>query len=89
MSRRNGCLMVSGWAQAHQKPFIVEEFGFQQSLGDQARAAAYAHMYAWCRSHHAMGLVSWNLGTELAPTSYEVSPQTPLTWAAVQGNTPC
>jgi len=80
--------MVSAWAQAHQKPFLVEEFGFKQSTGDQARAAAYADIDAWSRAHGAQGLVFWNLGTELAPTSYDVSTGTPLTWAVVQQYAP-
>lgn len=30
------------------------------------------------------GVGFWNLGYQLAPTSYEVSPSTPLTFAAVR-----
>ncbi len=80
--------MVSAWAQEHHKPFLIEEFGFQQKLGDAARAEKFTDIYNWGRDHHAVGLVAWSLGTENAPTSYDFSDQTPLTWAAVQQHAP-
>ena len=80
--------LVSAWAAAAHKPFTVEEFGFHQSLGDQARAAAYQRMYDLGRQYNATTMVLWNLGLELAPSSYEVNAATPLTWSTVIQNAP-
>ena len=62
---------------------MIEEFGFRQDLGDQARAAAFSATYALGRGQGAAGMVFWNLGPELLPGSYDVSPATPAVWAAV------
>ena len=80
--------MVSQWAASNNKPFTIEEFGFLQSSGDASRAAAYQNMYNLARQYHVTTMVFWNLGPEIAPTSYEVSPQTPLTWNVIVQNAP-
>jgi Cellulase (glycosyl hydrolase family 5) len=74
---------VAAWTGQRRKPLTVEEFGFQQSLGDAERAAAFRDVYALARRLDAAGTVFWNLGPELAPNSYDVSPATPATWSAV------
>lgn len=76
--------LVAAWAAAHGKPWIVEEFGFKQSVGDSVRAANYARVYTEATAHGAVGVVCWNLGPEVASRSYDVNPQTPQTWAVVQ-----
>src|SRR6185437_465322 len=75
---------VSAWAAQHDKPFILEEFGFRQAMGDQVRAAAFADLATRALAADAAGIGFWNLGPEVAPTSFEVSPATPLTWQVVQ-----
>jgi hypothetical protein len=70
------------------KPIIDEEFGWQQNAGDAQRAQLYDTMVAQLRSMGFAGSSFWNLGYQLAPTSYEVNPSTPLTFAAVAGNAP-
>jgi hypothetical protein len=76
--------MVAAWAHTHNKPLLIEEFGFRQALGDKARAQAYADLYREQKSYNAGGTIFWNLGMEVAPNSFDVNPDTPLTWAAVQ-----
>jgi hypothetical protein len=76
--------MVAAWAAQAGKPFMLEEFGFRQSLGDAARAAAFADIVQRAHAAGAAGLGFWNLGPEVASQSYDISPATPLTWQAVQ-----
>lgn len=76
--------MVAAWAAQQSKPFMLEEFGFRQNMGDAARAAAFADIAQRARAVGAAGLGFWNLGPEVAPQSYDISPSTPLTWEAVQ-----
>ncbi len=80
--------MVSQWAASNSKPFTIEEFGFLQGSSDAARASAYQNMYNLARQYHVTSMVFWNLGPEIAQTSYEVSPQTPLTWNTILQNAP-
>ena len=75
---------VAAWAQQNDKPFIIEEFGFQQKLGDAARAAAFTDILRRAHAADAAGIGFWNLGPEIAGQSYDVSAATPLTWAAVR-----
>ena len=70
------------------KPLIDEEFGWQQQVGDDQRAADFAAMYAMLRSLHVAGIAFWNLGYQTGPTSYEVGPGTPRTFAAIQTGAP-
>ena len=76
--------MVSAWAAQLHKPFIVEEFGFRQNLGDAGRATAFADIFARAHTAGAAGIGFWNLGPELNPQSYDVSPATPAVWQVVQ-----
>jgi hypothetical protein len=76
--------MVAAWAAQQGKPFMLEEFGFRQNLGDAARAAAFTDIAQRARAVGAAGLGFWNLGPEVSPLSYDISPATPLTWQAVQ-----
>jgi len=74
----------AAYCHSISKPIIDEEFGYRQSMGDAQRAAAFAAQYAQLRRIGAAGVAFWNLGYQIAPTSYEVSPLTPLTFAAVR-----
>jgi hypothetical protein len=81
--------MVQQWTAAYNKPFSVDEFGFQQSMGDQQRASAFDNIYNTVQSYdNNVNIIFWNLGPQLAPTSYEVNPSTPLTWQVVQSHAP-
>jgi endo-1,4-beta-mannosidase len=68
---------VARWSDQASKPLVIEEFGFRQMMGDQARAAAFAGMFGLVERYAAQGAIFWNLGPELAPSSYEVGSQTP------------
>jgi hypothetical protein len=79
---------AAAYCQSIGKPVVVEEFGWQQDVGDAARAQLFTTMVAQLRALHVAGLAFWNLGYQLAPTSYEVNPSTPDTFAAVGQNAP-
>jgi hypothetical protein len=70
------------------KPLIDEEFGWQQGMGDGARAANFGETFSMLRSLRAAGMVFWNLGYEVGPGSYEVGPSTPQTFAVVRSQAP-
>jgi hypothetical protein len=70
------------------KPLVDEEFGWQQGIGDPQRASAFERALRELRSMHVSGIAFWNLGYEVASTSYEVSPLTPKTFATVRANAP-
>ena len=80
--------MVTGWAASHGKPFTVEEFGFQQGDGDAKRSAEFQNMYDLGRQYSVKAMIFWNLGPEIGSSSYEVNPNTPLTWNTVIQNAP-
>ncbi len=80
--------MVSAWAASKGYPFEIQEFGFQQGVGDAVRAGDYQTVYNLARTSSAAMTIVWNLGQELAPTSYEVNPNTPLAWQTVISNAP-
>jgi hypothetical protein len=69
-------------------PLLVEEFGAKQESGDRARADYFRLVYATAAQAKAAGIGFWNLGPELAPGSYEVGLQTPLTFAAIRQSAP-
>jgi hypothetical protein len=79
---------VAAWSAQNTKPLVIEEFGFQQKMGDASRAAAYTDLLVRAQTAHAAGVGFWNLGPEVAATSYDVSAATPLAWAAVQHGAP-
>jgi hypothetical protein len=66
------------------KPWINEEFGWVQSIGDSTRAANYRAMYDRQRTYNSAGAAFWNLGPEVTGASHDVNQQTPLTWAVVR-----
>jgi hypothetical protein len=70
------------------KPIVDEEFGYQQGSSDAQRADLFAQNYNLARSLDFAGIVFWNLGYQMASTSYEVNPSTPLTFQVVQNNAP-
>ena len=79
---------VSSYCGSIGRPWITEEFGWDQSTGDATRAQDYAGMYALQRTFHAAGVGNWNLGTQVGGSTYDVNPNTPKTWAVVLSNAP-
>jgi hypothetical protein len=70
------------------KPIIDEEYGWQQSSADATRAAELTDTAARLKAAGFAGSAFWNLGYQLASTSYEINPDTPLAFAAVRVNAP-
>jgi hypothetical protein len=79
---------VAAYCASINRPWITEEFGWEQSEGDAARAGLYSDMYGLQRIFHAAGVSSWNLGTQLGGTTYDFNTGTPLTWNVVAANAP-
>jgi endo-1,4-beta-mannosidase len=80
--------MVAQWAASNYKPFTVEEFGFQQGNSDATRASEFQNMYNLGKKYAATTIIFWNLGTEINSSSYDVNPNTPLTWNTILQNAP-
>jgi Cellulase (glycosyl hydrolase family 5) len=80
--------MVATWAAKNHKPFTVEEFGFLQGNNDAQRAADFQNTYTLGKRFGVTSFIFWNLGPEIAPSSYEVNPNTPLTWNTIIHNAP-
>jgi Cellulase (glycosyl hydrolase family 5) len=76
------------YCQSLRKPIVDEEFGWRQNVGDLTRSNDFKNTYATLRSMHFAGVVFWNLGYQLAGSSFEVNPATWRTFAAVQSNAP-
>ena len=74
--------------RAMGKPWIIEEFGIPQSVGDPTRAAAFRRIFDEATTAHAAGVLFWDLGPELngvagKAETYDINPATPLTFATV------
>jgi hypothetical protein len=74
---------VSSFCASRGKPWIDEEFGWQQSMGDAARAREFANTNRLVRDHQGSGELFWNLGYQVKPTTYDIGTMTPLAFAAV------
>jgi hypothetical protein len=84
---------VAAYCASIGKPWITEEFGWDQAVGDAARAADFSAMYGLQSRYAAAGVGFWNLGTTVAGTggvtaTHDVNPSTPLTWSVVGSNAP-
>jgi hypothetical protein len=80
--------MIGGWAASNQRPFTVEEFGFQQGVSDTTRSSEFQNMYNLGKQYGVTAMIFWNLGPEISSSSYEVNPNTPFTWNTVIRNAP-
>jgi hypothetical protein len=79
---------VAAYCASIRKPWITEEFGLKQSVGDGVRATYFSGVYGTQRTQGSNGAAFWNLGRQL-PTdgqSFDVNPDTPLTWNVVRTN---
>jgi len=84
---------IATYCQAHGKPWVTEEFGFSQTLGDSTRATDFQTMYDLQQQHNAAGVAFWNLGLEVVGVNgktdtYDVNANTPLTLQTVIKNAP-
>lgn len=79
--------LVTPWCATHNKPFLIEEFGIQQTPAGApnwpvpyvSQAAGYADIMSRCDN-----VLFWNMGPEVKPTTYDCDPTTqPNTWAQV------
>jgi endo-1,4-beta-mannosidase len=70
------------------KPWVTEEFGFEQSIGDDTRSSLFDQIYSEQTQYNSAGVLFWNLGAEYKRDTFDVNGQTPLTWATVQQNAP-
>ena len=74
---------VAGYCASIGKPWVDEEFGWQQSDGDAQRAAALLGTCTTVFNEGSSGADFWNLGYEIGATSYDIGPGTPKALAAV------
>lgn len=84
---------VASYCAGLNKPWITEEFGFNQTDGDNTRASEFQGMYDLQKTNHAAGVAFWNLGTEVVGVNgktetFDVNSSTPLTMQVVQQNAP-
>jgi hypothetical protein len=79
---------VASFCAGLGKPWITEEFGVEQTLGDAGRARAFAEMYELQERHGAAGAAFWNLGAETVQPTFDVNQRTPLTWEVVRQRSP-
>jgi hypothetical protein len=81
---------VAAYCASIRKPWLTEEFGLEQSVGDTVRANWFADVYGIQSTRRSSGAAFWNLGPELPSSgaSFDVNPGTPLTWNVVRSNTP-
>jgi len=84
---------VAAFCAVLGKPWITEEFGWGQSIGDSTRAAQFSAMYSLQKRYAAAGTGFWNLGTQVAGiggvgATNDVNPSTPLTWGVIGANAP-
>jgi hypothetical protein len=87
---------IAAYGRSSGKPIVDEEFGMPQGYGDAefagrspynglatGRAPFFDEVYASGRQLGFAGFIFWNMGCQMGPTSYEVSPMTPAVWSVV------
>ena len=77
---------VAGYCAALNKPWITEEFGWEISLGDASRAAAFQTIYDLNALNGSAGVAFWNLGPQSVSPTFDVNDSTPLTLDVVRRN---
>jgi hypothetical protein len=77
---------VSKYCAALGKPWITEEFGYNQQDGDSLRATEFSQMYALQATYHSAGSGFWNLGPQVSGDTFDVNSGTPLTWSVVRSH---
>lgn len=75
---------VSDFCGSLGKPWLTEEFGFNQLDGDVVRAAEFTRIYEMQATRHSAGAGFWNLGPQVGGDTFDVNAATPLTWQVVK-----
>ena len=75
---------VGEWANRKNIPFLVEEFGAPQSMGDPKRSAFFGQQYTLCAKYTAAAQIFWNFGLEVISGSFDVNASTPQTLNTVK-----
>lgn len=76
---------VGAWANGRGIPFLVEEFGAPQSMGDANRSNFFGQQYTQCARYVAAAQLFWNFGLEVTGGSFDVNANTPQTLNTVKG----
>lgn len=91
---------ISAFAKELGKPYVDEEFGMPQNMGDAkymgevynnirtSRAQFFEDVYSLGEENGVGGFVFWDLGCELEDKSYQVGPRTPAVWHVIQEHAP-
>ena len=91
---------ITNYTNSINKPAVDEEFGMPQSSGDCSysgtpfngittdRADFYTNVYNEGLAGGVVGFQFWNLGDQVASSSYEVSPNFSCLWAVLQQFSP-
>ena len=87
---------IAAYGRSVGKPVVDEEFGMPQGFGDGSFAGGAAYnglaagrgpffesVYSSGRALGFAGFIFWNMGCQVGPSSYEVSPRTPALWSVV------
>jgi hypothetical protein len=87
---------IAAYAHSIHKVLLNEEFGMPQQIGDAvfsggagyngivvSRAKFFDEVYTEGETLGVAGMVFWNMGCQLASSSFQVNPQTPATWQTV------
>jgi hypothetical protein len=82
--------LVASYCRTIGRPWITEEFGWEQSIGDSTRAQRFSGMYQLQATQGAAGVAFWNLGPQTTGTTYDVNAASTLTgtWNAVRNAAP-
>jgi probable HAF family extracellular repeat protein len=75
--------VLGPYATGLGKPWLTEEFGWKQEIGDSVRASRYRWLYDEQQPYGSDGALFWNLGPEVAGGSHDANPSTALTWTAI------
>lgn len=70
------------------KPWFDDEWGYPQSDGDSVRATKFQSQFDNNKANNAAGEFFWNAGYQMASTTYDINPQTPLTFNTIIQNAP-
>src|SRR5262249_19718839 len=91
---------ITNYTTSIHKPVVDEEFGMPQSSGDCSysgtpfngittdRADFFTNVYNGGLAGGVVGFQFWNLGDQVASTSFEVSPSFQCLWAVLQRYSP-
>ena len=91
---------ITAFARDLAKPSVDEEFGLPQGMGDASysgedynglqtsRAQFYEDVYSFGEQAGVVGFAFWDLGCEIKATTYQINPNTPAVWRAIQRHAP-